>query len=530
MVGVDKVAWAVLLAALLGGSIASCSWHPGVAERARRSGAPLAAQAGRRLAATAQSASTPARTVATLLPRFTAPSSTAPSSTAPSAAPSITAIQGIQKIRAAPRFSADVIGVFRAGQTLLLASAHERHHATEPTALSKPAASPGCAAGWLAVQPRGHVCHRPGQTSHDEQHPRARAFRAVLPQAQRSYPLRYGKALGSPRYRRIPTLQEQQRYEPRLDRHLDRVDPSLRRGPAPTEALLEALKSGPRLLDPVAAFGNMKLAWSREIFAAGRLWAVTPALLLIPRDKIAAAAEVPSASVNLDGDASPSLPLAMVLERAAPQLLPHPANPALLDFKPRGHWPPRALLQLTGEPLRRSGIKLAQTLAGPLVHKRDISLFRRRTRPAGVGPSQKWLHVRINDGALVAYLGDQPVFAATISPGAHGADPSGAFRTPPGRYRISSKWISTDMGGRLEGGSWRTREVPWVAYYDKGYALHGAWWHNRFGRPRSHGCINLTPADARTLFRWLEPSLPAGWYGVRAEPPTKPGTLLLIQP
>jgi len=374
------------------------------------------------------------------------------------------------------------------------------------------------------------VCHRPGHTSLDAQHPSAKAFRAALPHAARPYPLHYGKALGSPRYRRLPTPQEQRRYEPQLDRHLANIDASLRRGPAPSKALLAALKTGPRLLDPVAAFGNMKLAWSVEVFASGRLWAVTPALLLIPRDKIAAAIELPAASIRFDTPTAASLPLAMVLERAAPQLMPHPANPKLLDFKARGHWQPRTWLQLDGEPLRRSGIKLAQTAAGPLVRKRDISLFRRRARPAGVGAKEKWVHVRINDGALVAYVGDKPVFAATISPGAHGADPKGRLRTPPGRYRISSKWTSTDMGGRIEGGTWRTREVPWVAYYDKGYALHGAWWHNRFGRPRSHGCINLTPADARTLFQWLDPALPPGWHGVRAEPPIRSGTLLVIQP
>jgi hypothetical protein len=46
-------------------------------------------------------------------------------------------------------------------------------------------------------------------------------------------------------------------------------------------------------------------------------------------------------------------------------------------------------------------------------------------------------------------------------------------------------------------------------------ALHGAYWHDQFGRTKSHGCVNLAPSDARYLFEWLEPKLPAGWTAIR---------------
>jgi hypothetical protein len=51
-------------------------------------------------------------------------------------------------------------------------------------------------------------------------------------------------------------------------------------------------------------------------------------------------------------------------------------------------------------------------------------------------------------------------------------------------------------------------------YFQGSYALHGAFWHDAFGNMRSHGCVNLSPEDARTLFAWADPQLPPGWHGV----------------
>ena len=53
--------------------------------------------------------------------------------------------------------------------------------------------------------------------------------------------------------------------------------------------------------------------------------------------------------------------------------------------------------------------------------------------------------------------------------------------------------------------------VPWVMYFQRGYGLHGTFWHRAFGRVQSHGCVNLTPRDAKRLFDWTSPKLPSGW-------------------
>ena len=70
-------------------------------------------------------------------------------------------------------------------------------------------------------------------------------------------------------------------------------------------------------------------------------------------------------------------------------------------------------------------------------------------------------------------------------------------------------------------------DVPYVEYFKGSYALHGAFWHSNFGREKSHGCVNLSPADAKKVFGWTEPSLPRGWHAVFA---TKdhPGSMVVI--
>jgi leucyl aminopeptidase len=95
------------------------------------------------------------------------------------------------------------------------------------------------------------------------------------------------------------------------------------------------------------------------------------------------------------------------------------------------------------------------------------------------------------------------------------------------------KNIAGKYGGALTAGLLLQEfvdEVPWVSYYKDSYALHGAWWHDEFGRPKSHGCVNLAPADARWLFSWMDPAMPEGWYAVTSYYPHVQGTAVDLRP
>jgi hypothetical protein len=285
-------------------------------------------------------------------------------------------------------------------------------------------------------------------------------------------------------------------------------------------------RQGP-VAHPQPAHAGMKIAWAREFRAAGRAWLVTPELLLVPKDRVRPAGDVRERGRELDDELT--LPLAM-LDGEAPRFRRDGD-----DLVENGSWPARVLLPMRAvdgriERLFRGGRPLAVALDGLLLDTRGAHLFELRPPPEEIGPGDKWVHVRVNQGTLTAYEGSRPVFAALISPGVEGAMLDGELATRPGRFRVDSKWLTSTMGGSAGRGSWRVREVPWVAYYDGSNALHGAWWHDRFGRPSSRGCVNLTPADARWLFGWLDPQLPRGWYAVRAGGERARGTLVVVQP
>jgi hypothetical protein len=90
------------------------------------------------------------------------------------------------------------------------------------------------------------------------------------------------------------------------------------------------------------------------------------------------------------------------------------------------------------------------------------------------------------------------------------------------------KLDETDMNGQMgDEQPYSVATVPWTMFIARDIGFHTAYWHDRFGEPRSHGCINLAPTDARWLFDWAEPDLPPGWSTANgiAE---QPGTLVRI--
>jgi L,D-transpeptidase catalytic domain len=65
-------------------------------------------------------------------------------------------------------------------------------------------------------------------------------------------------------------------------------------------------------------------------------------------------------------------------------------------------------------------------------------------------------------------------------------------------------------------------------FFHESIALHAAFWHDRFGDKRSHGCVNLSPRDARTVFDLLAPALPDGWYAI-VSTGKQPGSRVIVR-
>lgn len=161
---------------------------------------------------------------------------------------------------------------------------------------------------------------------------------------------------------------------------------------------------------------------------------------------------------------------------------------------------------------------------GQWVARDDLHVAWFSSAPPEVEPGGRWLDVDLEAQVLVAYEGERPVYATLISSGRPGTD------TPEGLFRIWVKYAEADMTGTGPRGRdrYRVATVPWTMFFEGDYALHTAYWHDRFGDPVSHGCINLAPKDARALYTWAGPEVPPGWSMVHATPDA-PGTWVRIR-
>jgi len=159
---------------------------------------------------------------------------------------------------------------------------------------------------------------------------------------------------------------------------------------------------------------------------------------------------------------------------------------------------------------------------------RDVTRPVRVAPPAEARPGERWIDVDLERQVTTAYVGTRAVYAAPASTGRGAA--GSELATPPGVHRLWVKLAATDMDNleNLEAEeNYAIQAVPWVQYFERGYGLHGAFWHRAFGRVQSHGCVNLSPGDAEWLFRWSSPRLPEGWTAVL---PTEyePGTIVNV--
>jgi lipoprotein-anchoring transpeptidase ErfK/SrfK len=108
--------------------------------------------------------------------------------------------------------------------------------------------------------------------------------------------------------------------------------------------------------------------------------------------------------------------------------------------------------------------------------------------------TERWIDVNLSAQQLVAYEGDTPVYWVTVSTGLPGTP------TVTGQYRIYVKYPAQTMSGP----GYYLPDVPYVMYFYLGYGIHGTYWHNNFGQPMSHGCVNTPTPDAQWLYNWAE--------------------------
>jgi len=105
---------------------------------------------------------------------------------------------------------------------------------------------------------------------------------------------------------------------------------------------------------------------------------------------------------------------------------------------------------------------------------------------------QRWIEINLTNQRLIAWEGNTPVYAVIVSTG------KAATPTLTGVFAVQHKFRTK----RMQGSDYDVPNVPFTMFYDGNYAIHGAYWHNRFGTPVSHGCVNVAVNHAKWLYKW----------------------------
>ncbi|HVU02696.1 MAG TPA: L,D-transpeptidase [Polyangiaceae bacterium] len=475
--------------------------------------------------------------------------------------PKIAPLALVTEVFATPSRGAPVVGYLRLGARVSRSDV--------------PVSRADCEGGWYAVRPKGFVCAgRDATIALDT--PLVRAM-AVEPNRERPmpYPYAFVRAI-APNYLRVPTKEEQFTYEMRLERHLrnhaklakkwDDLDvgandvplaaTGLASGPIPEHAapLDESRRfggtgddavpwwlKGDRRIPNVSSFkappyaviasrikrhAGVALVGS---FVAGpeaqsRRFAITTDARLIPADKLKADSGSPFHGEDIR---AVGLPVAFA---TAPDAAYYGGEGARLDKG--AELPRRTMVPLTGKVRMNGGTRLVETRDGRWLKSEDVRTAAKPGElPWFAKDGTKWIDVSILSQTLVLWEGGKPVYATLISSGKDGlGDPKTTHSTPTGVFRIYQKHVTTTMDSDMADHEFELRDVPWVMYFNAGYALHAAYWHDDFGRARSHGCVNLAPIDARYVFMWSSPEVPEHWHAAYAGDTFGGGTIVNIHP
>lgn len=463
----------------------------------------------------------------------------------------------VVKVHTRPDREAERLGYLRAGSTHM-ATTHD------------PVGTEGCREGWYELTTGGFVCNGRDVTAFEGRRLPARP--PAQPDLETELPYRYARTRRDNLavYRRLPTDEEAAQYEgyripgsePPPGESEGAAEPEMltASGAAETAAAEAALEPVGPVVPTLASLEGERgsvlmrrtlrgfiVSVDRDVRVRARRYWRTLSNEIIPYSGLDRPRNVQFITSSgfrgaiLSREPAPPPPPPVVEGEEAP---PRPASPGIhlpvgfvmsskvnqftlgRDGRPRRGRAPgyHHMFAITGESDIR-GTRYVTTDDERLFRAEDVRILRAATAlPEGVGEGDKWIDIDLGLQTLTAYEGLTPVFATLVSTG-RVRDPDNPLRdmrTPTGVFRITSKHVTNTMDGdHAADGPYSIQDVPYVMYFQLAYALHSAFWHDGFGRPRSHGCVNLSPHDSRWLFQWAGPVLPEGWHAVfpRAENP-----------
>ncbi|MBW2262425.1 MAG: L,D-transpeptidase [Deltaproteobacteria bacterium] len=449
-------------------------------------------------------------------------------------------------VRASPTRKSTLLGHIRRGTVLRI---------------DGPQGTDGCADGWYRlVDSMGYVCRTEGLRVNDVQAyvdspspPHQPWFDAILP-----YDYSHVMRNDVPAYNKIPTAAEQKEVakwlaERRavLEAQIEAIEKALAEGTvlenpydivaeiknpdgtvetvAVPDAYTQDVEEGPVPTDIPFKFVTKILlrgfyvSLDKKVWRNGSLYYKTLRGLYVKSSAAHVIAPPTSRGAELGGDLT--LPVGIVTRMKISAYTSEDGGATIKPAKPMTY-KRFSVLPIIEE--ITTGTKAYYNVGGGMyVRKGDVRRVDRADPPTTIKePGQKWIDIAIKKQVITAYEGETPVYVALISSGREKQNIE--FKTPRGFYAISSKHVTGTMDNLYAtDGPYAIEDVPWTMYFTGSYAIHGAFWHNGFGQVRSHGCVNMTPHDARWLFYWTDPHLPAGWHSAYANKDLK-GTLVKI--
>jgi hypothetical protein len=392
----------------------------------------------------------------------------------------------------------------------------------------KPAAdkTPTCRSGWHPVHPRGFACAGEGIAVSDKSPSIADEDRA---QARRDQPMPYQyylvKEAKAAEYHQLPSRDQQRATRDYIDAlvklELEGNAQKVKRfleGKQPNQPVKHAVVR--RLLD-------------RGFFVAGTSVAVRSRRRFVHtvRGSFIKEQELePRSGVSFKGvelDKEHGLPVVWAVRTSMPQALKTRADGTNKLVDADGAVAIERLTRVTNwKGWKRVDGQLMHELSdGTLLRDWYLAVAEPMPRPKEVKADEPWVHVDLGEQTLVLYVGDQPRYATLVSSGLSD------HATPLGSFRIQKKHVSdtmADIGEDAADDRYSIDDVPWTQYFAGSTALHAAFWHGQFGIQRSHGCVNLAPADAFYVFQHTWPEVPLGWHGISTQKTGLTGSLVVV--
>lgn len=367
----------------------------------------------------------------------------------------------------------------------------------------------GCDASWVEIKPRGWVCA-------DYLEPIPELPRGdELPRLDRGelVPGTYGKVVAQG----ATTVM------------LQVAKPTKRRGKPPKRAAPVTSPSQldepePTLLPGKPVVGSVNVRQYKELVLKGKsYWKIRPTENeYLPASAISKHKPSEFQGSRLGDDTGLVAPLAFLWPRGGGQTV---WSRSTAKRGPKRQLARRTVVSLLEPAADPAGRIFAYRIGDEeWVDASSVRMFSAAPPPAHLLPNERWIDLDLDSQILVAYEGPVPVYATLVS--------SGTRQTPTetGVYRVWKKMAETDMDGLSGEDPYSVATVPWTQFYspEKGLALHTSYWHDGFGTGRSHGCVNLAPADARWLYFWSDPQVPAGWT-MAAGVTERPGSIVRVR-